>query len=190
MAVQRVWRIDGSRGRLLTRAVGVVVLTTGLVACRLVGVGADTPIAAGTAEVAAVAGWTRIATTENYILVVNVLPGERMYSKGEAGATHPIVGELCIIGAGQPVGPDVRHVEAHIYDRVTGLPVADVKPAIVIVNRTTGERTSVPPTLMQDLIVGSMDIHWGNNVKVTGNSDLSVIVTLAHEEVTVDGHLD
>jgi hypothetical protein len=48
----------------------------------------------------------------------------------------------------------------------------------------------VPPTLMQDVNIGAVDIHYGNNVLVRGDSDLSLVITVGHEEVTVDAHLD
>jgi hypothetical protein len=142
------------------------------------------------ADIAGVAGWTRIAMTPRYLLVVNVLPSETMYTHSEMASMNPTVGEAILDGKGEPVGVGVRHVEAHIYDRATGIPVSDVKPSIRIFNRTTGDRIDVPPTLMQDVVIGGPDIHFGNNVPVRGDSDISVEVVVGDEGVTVDGHLD
>jgi hypothetical protein len=81
-------------------------------------------------------------------------------------------------------------VEAHIYDVSTGLAVTDAVPSILLTNRSTGEVTVVPPTLMQDVNIGELDRHFGNNVYVSPNSDISVKVSVHGEEVSVDGHLD
>lgn len=177
------------RRQLLWRVGGLLGLSLALGACRLVGEGAGLSSAAHAQGVAAVAGWTRIATTERYVVVANVLPGERMFTKAEYAAEHPTVGELVINGTGRPVGDDVRHVEAHIYDRKTGLPLTDVTPTLVVLDRGSGKRTVVPPTLMQDVNIGALDIHFGNNVVVPGNTDLRLTVTIGDEEVTFDGHL-
>jgi hypothetical protein len=145
----------------------------------------------GADDVATVAGWTRIALTTHYLLVVNVLPSETMFSDDEMKSMRPTVGEAILDGGvGDPTGLGVRHVEAHVYDRTTGLPLSNIKPSIRVFNRTTGDHVEVPPTLMQDVVVGSPDIHYGNNVPVRGNSDISLEITVGKEEVTVDGHLD
>ena len=136
------------------------------------------------------AGWTRMATTESYLVVANVLPGERMFTTAEFKEMHPTEGELIIDGIGNALGDDVRHVEAHIYDRDTGRPLTTVHPTIVVLNRTSGVRRDVTPTLMQDVNIGAADIHFGNNVEVSGDSELSLTITIGDEEVTLDGHLD
>ncbi|MEY2444597.1 MAG: hypothetical protein QOE00_1177 [Ilumatobacteraceae bacterium] len=142
-------------------------------------------------DVASVAGWTRIALTTHYLLVVNVLPSETMFTDGETMSMRPTVGEAILDGGvGNPTGLGVRHVEAHVYDRATGLPLSNIEPTIRVFNRTTGDHVDVPPTLMQDVVVGSSDIHYGNNVPVRGDSDISLAITVGNEEVTVDGHLD
>jgi hypothetical protein len=167
----------------------IPVLALGLTSCDVLH--DDAPEAhADAADVAQVAGWTRIALTPSYLLVVNVLPSERMYTHDEMKSMNPTVGEAILDGPGDPVGVGVRHVEAHIYDRQTGLPLSNVKPTIRIFNRTTGDDIDVPPTLMQDVVIGGPDIHYGNNVAVRGKSDISVQVTVGDEEVSVDGHLD
>lgn len=177
-------RFSGSLGRLVA-ALGVVV---SLVGCGGGGSGASD---SGAAErVVAATGWTRIASTDRYFVVANVLPGERMFTAAEAAHEHPLEGELIIAGTGRAVGPNVRHVEAHVYDRQSGLPLDNLKPTIVLFNQTTGERVEVGSTLMQDLNIGSPDIHYGNNVSMAGDSDLHLVVTIGDEEVTLDGHLD
>ena len=142
------------------------------------------------ADVWTVAGWTRIATTTSYVVVANVLPGEEMFTSQQAEAEHPVEGELILTGSGDPIGVEVRHVEAHIYDRETGLPSTTSKPTITLLNRTTGERIEVRATLMQDVNIGGPDVHYGTNVFVPGDSDLTLTITIGDEEVTLDGHLD
>lgn len=168
----------------------VPVLTLGLTSCDLLRDDSGATAHADAADIAQVAGWTRIALTPSYLLVVNVLPSERMFTHDEMQSMNPTEGEEIIDGPGDPVGVGVRHVEAHIYDRQTGLPLSDVDAKIRIFNRTTGDDIDVPPTLMQDVVIGRPDIHYGNNVPVRGNSDISVRVTVGDEEVSVDGHLD
>lgn len=136
------------------------------------------------------AGWTRAVLSESYLVVVNVLPAEPMFDMAEHAKTHATEGELIIEGSGQPTGTHMRHVEAHIYDRSTGEVVTDVVPRIVVTNRTTGEVVDVEPTLMQDVNIGVPDQHFGNNVMIMPDSDLTLRVTLGDEEVSVDGHLD
>lgn len=183
-------RTMGGGGQLLTRLLLLPLVAFGLTSCDVIG--SDSPNThADAAEVSAVAGWTRIALTAHYLLVVNVLPSETMFTDMQMKSMSPTVGEAILDhGVGDPVGIGVRHVEAHVYDRSTGLPLSNIKPAIRVFNRTTGDHVDVPPTLMQDVVIGSPDIHYGNNVPVSGNSDISLAITVGSEEVTVDGHLD
>ena len=142
------------------------------------------------AQVDAVAGFTKIATTAHYFVVVNVLPAERMYSPEELAAEHPTVGEAVLRGPAAPVVPSARHIEAHIYDRTTGLPTTLVTPTITVVDHDSGARISIDPTLMQDVIIGAADVHFGNNVVVAGDRDITLTVDIGGEEVVVSGRLD
>lgn len=176
-------------GLRLSRLLAPLVVV-GLTSCDVIRDDASSHADVDEADVAAVAGWTRIALTPTYLLVVNVLPSEAMYTHDDIESMSPTEGEAILEGTGEPVGVGVRHVEAHVYDRETGIPISNVEPEIRVFNRTTGDRVDVAATLMQDVIVGSADIHYGNNVAVRGDSDISVEVSLDDEEVTVDGHLD
>lgn len=141
-------------------------------------------------KVADVAGWTRHATTEHYLLIISVGPSEQMYTAEEIAAQHPISGEAIITGTGVPVGEDIRHVEVHIYGLATGELLETEEPTITVVNRSTGEASKVDPVLMEDIEIGKLDRHFGNNTHIPGNSDLSLEVSVNGEKVTVDGHLD
>ncbi len=178
------------RRACLLLASGVLALGT-LAACSALRADAVLESASETdAAVAASAGWTRAVVSEHYLVVVNVLPGEAMFTEDEHMQMHPTEGELIIDGPGNELGEHVRHVEAHVYDRATGAVVTDVVPTLTITNRTTGEVIDVDATLMQDVNIGVLDRHFGNNVMIMPDSDLQVRVTLGDEEVSVDGHLD
>ncbi len=177
-------------GRHVLPRLLVPLLALGLTSCDVIGNDSQSALA-DAGDVSAVAGWTRIALTTHYLLVVNVLPSERMFSDAEMKSLSPTQGEEILDhGVGDPIGTGVRHVEAHIYDRSTGLPLSNIKPSIRVFNRTTGDHVDVPPTLMQDVVIGSTDIHYGNNVPVRGASDISLAIEVGNEAVTVDGHLD
>ena len=141
-------------------------------------------------EVDEVAGFTKIATTEHYFVIVNVLPAERMYTPEGLAAEHPTVGEAVLRGPAAPVVPSARHVEAHIYDRKTGLPTTAVTPAITLVDHRSGARMSIDPTLMQDVIIGAADVHFGNNIVVAGDRDITLTVEVGADKVVLSGHLD
>lgn len=138
-----------------------------------------------------VAGFTKIGFTADHVVVINVLPGEEMYSQAQVDDHHPIAGELALEGVGTDLTSDSRHVEAHIYDRSTGLPITSTIPMIEVTNRSTGQVYIVNPVRMQDVVVGAPDVHFGDNIAIPGASDLTVRVGLGGgEEVVVDGHLN
>jgi len=182
----------GAMARRVVPVVAVVAAAVSFAACGVLRDDGPAKVDAAAAEqdVVSAAGWTRIATTKDYLLVVNVLPGEHMFTAEEMQRDHPVEGEQIIKGPGNSLGPNVRHVEAHVYDRTTGLPLSNVTTSIVVVNRTTGVKITVTPTLMQDVNIGALDIHYGNNIEIPGDSDLSLSITVNGQGVTVDGHLD
>jgi hypothetical protein len=177
------------------RAAGISMIVGGLgvlTACGVLRANAAAPMSPEQSRhaVSLATGWTKTVMSPHYLVVVNVLPSEPMMTMAQMQMDHPTEGELIIDGKGNPQGEEVRHVEAHIYDRATGKALTGTVPTIRLVNRTTGESVDVAPTLMQDVNIGPLDLHFGNNVLVRGNSDISVHVTVSGEEVTVDGHLD
>ncbi len=142
------------------------------------------------ARVAEVAGFTKVATTNHYVVIVNVLPAERMFTTDEVASEHPLEGELVLRGPANPVVASARHVEAHVYDRVTGLPMTTVTPSIRLSDLASGAVIDVEPTMMQDVIIGAPDVHFGNNVVVDGDRDIRVAVDVGGEGVVISGHLD
>ncbi len=168
----------------------VVILSPAAWAVTNLASSASARTAPHTLEVADVAGWTRQATTEHYLLIIGVGPGEQMYTAEEIADQHPISGEAIITGTGVPVGDDIRHVEVHVYGLATGDLLETEEPVITVVNRSTGEASKVDPVLMEGIEIGKLDRHFGNNTHIPGNSDLSIEVLVNGERVTVDGHLD
>ncbi len=145
--------------------------------------------ASESADVRAVAGFTKMTFTERWVVVVNVLPAEPMFTHDEAADLHPSQGELIVHGGAVDISPTARHVEAHVYDRSTGLPVTSPEPELEVLVHATGERITIEPTLMQDVVVGEPDLHFGNNVELPDDTDLTITVTVGDEEVSIDGHL-
>jgi hypothetical protein len=64
--------------------------------------------ARGAARIDAVAGFTKIAATEHYIMVVNVLPAEDMFTQDQMAQQHPTHGKKCC--EVQPVRYSLRAV--------------------------------------------------------------------------------
>jgi hypothetical protein len=172
-----------------TVALGVVVLTATATGCALVSSTDSVDSRTHVADIASVAGWTRIATSKTFLVIANVLPAEEMYTPEEFESEHPTEGEIALHGGGAPTGPEIRHVEAHVYDRLTGTTVEDADVVIVVVNQTSGERTEVDAVVMQDVNIGPADLHFGNNVRVPGATDLRLEIVVDGEEVTFDGFL-
>ncbi len=174
---------------LLAAAAIAVVAFGGPIAHRLHG-HSDGHEALGPVAVSQVAGFTKVGFTTDYMVIVNVLPGEEMFSAEEVARDHPTVGELEIDGEGSEVALDARHVEAHVYDRDTGLAITDPVPVIEVFDGRTGEVNVIRSVLMQDVVVGETDIHFGDNIVIGGDSSLKITVRLGPgEEVVVDGHL-
>jgi hypothetical protein len=158
----------------------VVAAVVGLAACT--SAAADTPSSD-------FAGFTKVATSEHYIVVVNVLPAEHMFTQAESARAHPTVGELVVDGHPTPRPPSSRHTEAHIYSKATGLPLTSPRPTITIVDHTSGRVRPVDATLMQDVIIGTPDLHFGSNLVIPSGHDFTITVQIGGEEVTVDGTL-
>lgn len=161
-----------------------------LAGCSFITLRTDFADGEGSGRAADVSGWTRLLTTDRYIAVANVLPGEEMFTQSGIDAEHPVEGELIVSGDGAPVVVDARHVEVHLYDRSTGLPVKGLRVTMEVVNLSTGQHFDVPATEMQDIVIGDRDLHYGNNIPISGPADVRVIVTVGDERLTFDGHLD
>ena len=135
------------------------------------------------------AGWTRVATTTRYVMVINVLPAEVMFTRAAYERVHPTQGELVLDGHPTPVGASMRHTEAHIYSKKTGLPLAGKRPRITLVDHAAGGMRDVDATKMQDVVIGATDMHFGSNISIPSGHEFTITVALDGEEVSVDGNL-
>ena len=108
-------------------------------------------------------GDNKLAFTQHYMVVFNIVPPEHMYQPAQAQTLHPDEGEYILKGYMSPIHADSRHFEAHIYNRATGLPVHGLEPNITVTDTGTGQVRNVYPTWMQDVVVGPRDFHYGNN---------------------------
>ena len=134
-------------------------------------------------------GLTRVGTTEHYIVVLNVVPPEEMYMPSEAALQHPTGGEFILHGDMARIEPHSRHTEAHIYSKETGKPAVDVVPTILITDKTDGTTAQPEATLMQDVLIGTRDIHFGNNAVIKAGHEFTVTITIQNEEVSFSGRL-
>lgn len=79
---------------------------------------------------------------------------------------------------GQPVN---HHVEAHIYDKATGVVISDVMPTISIMNQATNSSRDLQSLMaMYDVTVGTSDLHFGDNVYLP-NGIYTITVTIGQE---------
>jgi hypothetical protein len=134
-------------------------------------------------------GLTKVATSAHYIVVLNIVAPEEMFTPEQTEARHPTEGELIIRGHMAPIRPDSRHTEAHVYAKDSGRAVTDVTPVITVVDETSGQTQTPEPTLMQDIAIGPRDVHFGNNVDIPLGHEITVRVDLGAESVSFSGHL-
>lgn len=144
-----------SRRRLLRSAACVVTIALGVAGC-------GSSSATNQSFVGKVGG-DKLAFTEHYMVVFNIVPPEHMYQPAQARTLHPTEGEYILKGYMAPIHSDSRHFEAHIYNRSTGLPVKGLDPRITVTDTDNGQVRQVYPTWMQDVVVGPRDFHYGNN---------------------------
>ena len=135
------------------------------------------------------AGVTKVRTTSHYLIVLNVVPPEHMYAPQVAARLHPTDGELNIRGTMAPITPDARHFEAHIYSLATGMPVHGEHPTITVVDHTAHTSEPVRVTIMQDVVVGARDYHYGNNANMAYGHDFTITVALNGERAVYPVHL-
>jgi hypothetical protein len=134
-------------------------------------------------------GLTLMGLTPSYLIVLNIVGPEQMFTPEQAASLNPTDGELILKGSMAHIKADSRHTEVHIYSRRTGLPLTDTVPAMTITDRDSGTTVRPEQTLMQDVTIGSRDIHFGNNAVIARDHDFRVRVTIGSEEVDFHGRL-
>jgi hypothetical protein len=120
----------------------------------------------------AVAAGTQIklGSTSTYNLVAEIGGLQAMYTPAQASSQHPKTGEVMFGGSmtmpsdTTNISPDWHHLEVHIFDKKTGSVVKSVNPVLTMKNDTTGQTQQVPIVVMQGIVEGPGDYHYGNNV--------------------------
>lgn len=135
------------------------------------------------------AGVTEVRQTKHYLIVLNIVPPEHMYPPAVAARLHPTEGELNIRGTMAPITPIARHFEAHVYSLATGKPVHGQHPSITVADHTTGQTYPVQVTIMQDVVVGARDYHYGNNANMAYGHHFTITVKLNGETAVYPVHL-
>ncbi|HKV45136.1 MAG TPA: hypothetical protein VJT32_10755 [bacterium] len=122
---------------------------------------------------------TQKSQTAHYILVLQIGPEEKMYSKAEAAKLHPASGEVMVGGAmaAMPMAGmsmDTRHLELHVLSRATGRVVTDARCSITVTGHATavsaGKTSAVPVGTMYGAAAGPADWHYGSNVQMPAGS--------------------
>jgi hypothetical protein len=133
----------------------------------------------------------KLASTSTYNLVAEIGGLQAMYTPAQASSQHPNSGELMFSGSmtmpsdTTNVSPDWHHLEVHIFDKNTGNVVKTLTPVITVTNRTTGQTQPVPIVVMQGIVEGPGDYHYGNNVDLT-KGDYTVTVVIGSETASFE----
>jgi hypothetical protein len=135
-------------------------------------------------------GLTQVVTTARYIVVLNVVPPEQMYNRQEAASVPPGgAGELILIGRKAPIGPLTRHTEIHIYTKDAGAVVSDATVTMTLRDHASGQSLAIEATKMQDLALGPIDVHYGNNVTIATGHEFTLTATINADAASFTGIL-
>jgi hypothetical protein len=136
-----------------------------------------------TIHAAAAGTQIKLATTSTYNLVAEVGALQAMYTLAQASSQHPKTGEVMFGGTmtmpsdTTNISPDWHHLEVHIFDKKTGNVVKTVTPVLTVTNDATGKTQQVPIVVMQGIVEGPSDYHYGNNVDMPkGNYTVTVVI--------------
>jgi len=135
------------------------------------------------------AGLTLVGSSASYIVLFNVVDPERMYTPTQVARRHPSEGELLLAGTMAPIARGSRHTEFHLYDRSTGRTLAGPAPRISLVDETSGAGAPFEPALMQDLVIGPGDLHFGNNTVIPLGHRFRADIDVAGERIVFGGTL-
>ena len=136
-----------------------------------------------TIHAAAAGTQIKLATTASYNLVAEMGGLQAMYTPAQASSQHPKSGEVMYGGTmtmptdANNISPDWHHLEVHVFDKKTGNAVKTVTPALTVTNDASGQTEQVPIVLMQGIVEGPSDYHYGNNVDLPkGNYTVTVVI--------------
>ena len=144
-----------------------------------------------TVHAAAAGTQIKLGSTSAYNLVTEIGGLQAMYTPAQASSQHPRSGELMFSGSmtmpsdTTNVSPDWHHLEVHIFDKKTGNVVKTVTPVITVTNTSTGQAQPVPLVVMQGIVEGPGDYHYGNNVDLP-KGQYTVTVAIGSETANFD----
>jgi len=132
-------------------------------------------------------------TAGSYRITLMIGPREAMYTQAQARRAHPTTGEIMLRGAmmgGMGMGMDMpnRDLEVHVLDRRTMRPVSNPMVSITYqpLSPVMMRPVQVPVAVMVGLRMDVSDIHYGNNVSMSGGTyRVSVHVNQAYATYTV-----
>ncbi|MEP6661109.1 MAG: hypothetical protein ABJD24_14425 [Acidimicrobiales bacterium] len=120
-------------------------------------------------------GLVLTTTTDKYLIVLDILAPEQMYTAADVAKEHPGAGELVVNGKATPTtGVNLRHMEVHVYDRATGAVVMDEHPKLTLSDYTDDTTYTVDSTEMRDIVIGEIDDHYGSNSSVAVGHEFSL----------------
>lgn len=124
----------------------------------------------------------QIVLTRSYRYTLRLGAPENMYMPYQVRANHPKHGEAMLRGVMSSsfsllTGAPVRHLEVQICTKRMSAVVTHAKPTIVVDDETTGRTRKLPVAVMQDVAVGTADLHYGNNTSMAPKDRYLVSVT-------------
>ncbi|MFI5091290.1 MAG: hypothetical protein ACHP7P_14670 [Terriglobales bacterium] len=144
-----------------------------------------------TIHAAAAGTQIKLATTASYNLVAEIGGLQAMYTPAQVSSQHPKTGEIMFGGTmTMPPGttnisPDWHHLEVHIFEKKTGNVVKTANPVLTVKNDASGQTIQVPIVVMQGIVEGPNDIHYGNNVDLP-KGEYTVTVVIGSETASFD----
>jgi len=123
------------------------------------------------------------ARTRSYIFRLTLGMPEHIWTAAQARRMHPKTGELALNGPmaqAMPMGGTQRELEVHISSRTSGEPVADASPTITVTDASVKDSATVtvPVDELEGVSAGADDLHYGNNIELTGGDTYTVVVLL------------
>ncbi len=136
-----------------------------------------------TIHAAAAGTQIKLGTTATYNLVAEIGGLQAMYTPAQASSQRPKTGEVMFGGSmtmppdTANASPDWHHLEVHIFDKKTGDVVKTANPVLTITSDATGQTRQVPIVVMQGIVEGPSDFHYGNNVDLPqGKYTVTVVI--------------
>ncbi len=155
------------------------------------GLGKPADQSSTTIHAAAARTQIKLGSTSTYNLVAEIGGLQAMYTPAEAASQHPKTGEEMFGGTMvMPAGttspsPEWHHLEVHVFDKKTGDVVKTMTPVITVTSGATGQIQQVPIVVMQGIVEGPSDYHYGNNIDLPAGQ-YTVTVVIGSETASFD----